>query len=201
MAKQTNYLTLVRFYLARKQPARALEILEPLGNIFEQKGQMRKVIEILALTALAHKQNGDLQIALEKLGRALSLAKPEGFIRTFLDEGEPMAQLLYAAAAQGHHPVYIGRLLAAFSEEDAGLPPPESERQVHGGLIEPLSEREQEVLELIAKGLSNQEIAVGLHISLSTVKTHASQIYGKLNVHNRTQAVARARSLGLIPFI
>ena len=129
------------------------------------------------------------------------MAQPEGYRRTFLDEGEPMAQLLYAAAAAGVHPNYTGSLLAAFSEEAPKTDPSARGPESSGKLVEALSPREIEVLTLIAEGNSNQEIGQKLHISLSTVKSHTSQIYGKLNVKNRVQAVSLARSLGLLPLL
>jgi len=201
LAQQNIYLTLARFYLAKKQPDRTLEILNPLLKIFNEKGHFRRVIEVLALKALALKQQEQIDSALQALNQALALAKPEGYLRTFIDEGEPMAQLLYTAVTKGMHPTYIGSLLAAYSEEDREVSTLRRVPEAPENLIEPLSQRELEVLKLLAEGLSNQEIGARLHISISTVKGHTSQIYGKLNVNNRTQAVARARSLGLIPFI
>ena len=112
-----------------------------------------------------------------------------------------MAQLLYAAAAEGMHPTYTGSLLAAFSEEAVKTDPSAQVLAASEKLIEPLSPREIEVLTLIAEGKSNQEIGQQLHISLSTVKGHSSQIYAKLNVNNRVQAVKKARSLGLLPYL
>jgi LuxR family maltose regulon positive regulatory protein len=126
------------------------------------------------------------------LERALSLAEPEGYVRTFVDEGEPMARLLRRALAQGLAPSYVASLLAALGEEAMPLPPGEQP------LVEPLTQREIEVLHLIAAGLSNQEIAQELVIALSTVKSHINHMYGKLGVKSRTQAVARAQELGLL---
>ncbi|MBN2149664.1 MAG: hypothetical protein JW726_19910 [Anaerolineales bacterium] len=125
------------------------------------------------------------------------MAEPEGYQRTFIDEGEPMARLLYQAAARGIAPGYAGTLLAVLSEQSQSLKP--IAQSSSANLIEPLSERELQVLRLIADGLSNNEIAGRLYITLSTVKGHASNIFGKLGVKNRTQAVAQARSLGLLP--
>jgi LuxR family maltose regulon positive regulatory protein len=131
------------------------------------------------------------------LGDALVLAEPGGFIRIFVDEGSPMAQLLSEVAARGLRPDYIGKLLAAFEAEkprgDARpyLPPTQP-------LIEPLSQRELEVLRLIAQGLSNREISERLFLALDTVKGHNQKIFGKLQVQRRTEAVARARELGLL---
>ena len=201
LTDQNVFLTLARLYLSEAQPDRALEIIEPMLEIYNEKGHIRRVIEILGLKALALQQQENTHAALHVLNQALTLAKPEGYRRTFLDEGESMAQLLYAAAAEGMHPTYTGSLLAAFSEEAPKTDPSAQVLDASEKLVEPLSQRELEVLGLIAEGLSNQEISQRLHITLSTVKGHTTQIYGKLNVNNRVQAVARARSLGLIPII
>jgi LuxR family maltose regulon positive regulatory protein len=131
------------------------------------------------------------------LERALSLAEPEGFVRTFVDEGEPMARLLQQAAARGIAPDYVSRLLAVLgARETDSASVPASPGAI--SLVEPLTDRELEVLQLIGEGYSNQEIAEALVITLNTVKKHASGIYGKLGVHNRTQAVVRAQELGLL---
>ena len=132
------------------------------------------------------------------LSDVLALAKLGGFVRLFLDEGVPMARLLYQALAQGVEPAYTRRLLATFpvgeSEHTTSSLPrgPESE------WVEPLSEREREVLHLIAEGLSNQEVAARLYLSLHTVKVHARNIYAKLGVTSRTQAVAKGKALGIL---
>ncbi|MBN1886554.1 MAG: hypothetical protein JW850_01135 [Thermoflexales bacterium] len=132
---------------------------------------------------------------MDALERALALAEPQGYVRTFVDEGPSMARLLYQAAGRGA-PEYTGRLLAAFGQPSGEQPGLAAKQR---GLVEPLSERELDVLRLIAEGLSNRDIAARLVISLSTVKGHTSQIYGKLAVHNRTQALAKARGLGILP--
>ncbi len=194
---QAEYLTLTRLVLAQGQPDRALEMLGFLQDLVEKRSFQRRIIEVLALKALALHQKGDLDPALQAIGRALALAEPEGYQRTFVDEGEPMARLLYQAEARGISPKYAGRLLAILTQEN---PPAASAGKVPtGDLIEPLSGRELDVLGLIAGGLSNSEVAGRLYISLSTVKGHTTHIFGKLGVKNRTQAVARARSLGLLP--
>ena len=134
---------------------------------------------------------------MQLLCEALALAEPGGFIRLFVDEGPPMAHLLAEAEAIGMMPDYIGKLLAVFEaekqerEDTSYLPPPQS-------LIEPLSQRELEVLHLIAQGLSNQEMSEQLFLALDTVKGHNRKIFGKLQVQRRTEAVARARELGLL---
>jgi LuxR family maltose regulon positive regulatory protein len=130
------------------------------------------------------------------LGDALAAAEPGGFIRLFVDEGAPMAQLLSVAANQGMIPDYIGKLLSAVeAEEQIRKQGPASPDQ---HLIDPLSQRELEVLQLIAQGLSNQEISERLFLALDTVKGHNRRIFDKLQVQRRTEAVARARELGLL---
>ena len=137
---------------------------------------------------------------MQLLGDALALAEPSGFIRIFVDEGSPMVQLLSETTACGINPDYISKLLAVFeagkqkSEDKASLPSSSSGQP----LIEPLSQRELEVLKLIAQGLSNHEISERLFLALSTIKGHNRIIFGKLQVQRRTEAIARARELGLL---
>jgi LuxR family maltose regulon positive regulatory protein len=132
------------------------------------------------------------------LEKALTLAEPGGFIRIFVDEGPPMARLLYEAASRGIAPEYVSRLLTAFPVAEPEQAGPSETQTPEPDLIEPLSEREIEVLQLIAEGLTNREVASRLFLSLYTVKAHTHNIYGKLGVHNRTQAVGRARALGVL---
>jgi LuxR family maltose regulon positive regulatory protein len=151
------------------------------------------------------------------LEQALSLAEPEGYVRIFVDEGAPMVVLLRQAAAQGLAPNYLSKLLAAFPaaeqppsggaepilpeearKEQKAASSPIPSRALAPALIEPLSERELEVLRLVAAGSSNQEIARELVLSVGTVKKHLNNIFGKLNASSRTQAVALARELNLL---
>jgi LuxR family maltose regulon positive regulatory protein len=169
----------------------------PEGGGFRAEESVKRVIEALGLQAQALEIGGEHERALGTLGRALALARPEGYVRVWADMGPPLAALLYAALERGIEPEYVGRLLAAVPEAETTSPgtgpvPDQPE------LVEPLSARELEVLRLIAQGLSNRAIAERLVIALSTVKGHTSNIYGKLGVHNRTQAVARARTLGFL---
>jgi LuxR family maltose regulon positive regulatory protein len=194
---QSEYLTLTRLVLAAQQPEQALEMLTFLQDFAEKRAFQRRIIEVLALKALALHQKGDLDQALQVIGRSLDLAEPEGYQRSFVDEGEPMARLLYQAVSRGIFPGYAGRLLAVLAQENQNAPAAGKTPAVD--LVESLSERELEVLRLIAEGLSNAEIAACLYISLSTVKGHTANIFGKLAVKNRTQAVACARGLGLLP--
>ena len=171
----------------------------------EEQGRIDLMIHIQMLRALALQAKHDVDEALTALEHALSLAEPGGYVRVFVDEGEPMAKLLYQAAARGVAPEHAGRLLAAFEFEtkDGGQrtepPPSSSVVRPSSSLIEPLSARELEVLRLIAEGLSNSEIAQRLFIAPSTVKVHTRNIYGKLGVKSRTQAVARAMALSILP--
>jgi LuxR family maltose regulon positive regulatory protein len=172
-----------------------LAVLEPMLGIAERWGLSERALGLYILRALAFHAQDDVAQGTAALDRALSLAEPAGYVRPFVDEGEPMAQLLYRAAAQGIAPEYAGRLLAAFPAVERAAREPQAQ------MVEPLSERELEVLHLVAEGLSNQEVAHRLSISVRTVKWHTGNIYGKLGVKNRTQAVARARSLGVLPAV
>ena len=182
------YRTLARLLIAQDRPSKALRLLIRLLSMTETAGALGSAIDVLVLSALALQAEGASDRALPPLERALTLAEPEGYVRTFVDEGEPMAMLLRQAAAQGTVPAYVGRLLAAFGTEADDSSP----------LLEPLSNRELTVLRLITAGLSNREIADELYLSLNTIKTHTKSIYSKLNAHSRTQAVNRARDLGLL---
>jgi LuxR family maltose regulon positive regulatory protein len=187
---------------APEQIQAALHLLDRLLAAAEAGGRMGSAIEIMSLQALAVQAQGDLAPALAALARALALAAPEGYIRLFVDEGAPMAALLREAHARGIAPTYVAKLLAAFPRtEDRGLRT-ESFHSVlspqPSALIEPLSERELEVLRLIAGGHSNQAIADRLVVAVGTVKKHINNLYGKLDVQSRTQALVRARELKLL---
>jgi len=213
---QTHELPLsqARVHLAQGDTSAALAVLGPLRRQVEAKGWEDErlkvmVLQAVALHAVALRANGEKDKALQLLGEALALAEPGGFIRIFIDEGIPMAHLLSEAAAHGMMPDYIGKLLAVFetegqkSEDKSSLPSaqPLIEPEVQPAkdmLVEPLSQRELEVLQLIAQGLSNREISERLFLALNTVKGHNRKIYGKLQVQRRTEAVARARELGLV---
>jgi len=159
------------------------------------------IYEILALQALALQARGDTTQAQRVLEHALTSAEPEGYIRTFVDEGAPMAALLHAAQARGIVPDYTTKLLAAFPIPDkvtGYLASPSALQPLSPSLVEPLSERELEVLRLVAAGLSNQAIAQRLVVALSTVKKHLNNINTKLDTQSRTQALARARELNLV---
>ncbi len=202
-----EHITLARMLLARYESDveerylhEAMGLLERLLQAAEEGERTGRVIEILVLQALARDAQGDIPAALVPLGRALALAEPEGYVRIFEDEGLPMAHLLSEAAAHGKMPDYTARLLAVFEaeehkSEDESHPPPARPAQ---SLIEPLSQRELEVLRLIAQGLSNREIGERLFLAIITVKGHNRNIFRKLQVRRRTEAIARARELGLL---
>jgi LuxR family maltose regulon positive regulatory protein len=182
--------------IAQGKAEEALTILRSLFQESEKRGRRLSVIKNLALQALAYQFEGKLAESLNALGRALSMAEPEGLIRVFVDEGQPMERLLKAAADHKIAHEYIPKLVDAFGDRKAvTIPLSYSSPQK---LVEELSDREVEVLHLIAAGYSNREIAGRLFISLSTVKGHTANIFGKLGVKNRTQAVARGRELELI---
>ncbi len=192
-------LSQARVNLARGDISTALSLLEPFSRQAEANGCQDELLKCLVLQALAHAAQGDEAEAIRILAAALSLAEPGGFIRTFVDEGASLAKLLSAAAARGIMPDYAARLLAAF-EAEAQLQAPVAKSVLPPvqPLIEPLSQRELEVLRLISQGLSNREISERLFLALSTVKGHNRVIFDKLQVQRRTEAVARARQLGLL---
>jgi LuxR family maltose regulon positive regulatory protein len=186
-----------RAQLARGDASAALPALEPLRRQAEAKGWEDKRLEVMVLQAVAHHAYGERDEAIQVLGGALALAEPEGYVRIFVDEGRPMVQLLSEAAANGIMPGYIDELLAAFEAEKQKSEPGSHLSPVQSP-AEPLSHRELEVLRLIAQGLSNREISQQLFLALSTVKGHNRIIFSKLMVERRTEAVARARELGLL---
>jgi LuxR family maltose regulon positive regulatory protein len=192
-----EYLPLAKLYLAQGQLDDALALLEPLLQRVEEAGWMWFGIECLTLQAVAYQQRGEINRALAALERALTLAGPEGFVRVFLDAGPAMGELLHRAAARGATAEYARTLLDALLGAEEPGPPPEATGPP-SSLVEPLSQRELEVLQLIAAGLSNREIAEELVVAVSTVKTHIRNVYGKLGVSSRTQALVRARALRLI---
>jgi LuxR family maltose regulon positive regulatory protein len=202
--RQYEYLTFARILVSQGQSVDALALLQPLLTNMERMSWYGGVIKVKILMALAYASRGDLGPAVTLLEQALSLAEPENYIRAFIDEGLPMAKLLRQAATQGIARDYVRRLLTVFERE----PVPEEKRPAPpsaGPAIDtpspadPLSGRELEVLQLIAEGLPDREIANRMIISLHTVKTHNRNIYHKLGVRNRTQAIAMARNLGILP--
>ncbi len=191
-------ISLARIYIAQGKTDEALRLLNPLERNATSEQRIDRLIETLVLQSLALQTKNNTVLALEKMERGLDLAKPEGYVRVFVDEGPPMARLLSEAAARGIAPDYARKLLAAFPAVELEQVSESKTRVPQTDLVEPLSEREIEVLQLIAEGLTNPEIAARLFLSLNTVKVHTRNIYGKLAVNNRTLAVARARELGLL---
>jgi len=205
--REFEHITLARVLIAQYQSDqvagsihKAVELLERLLQAAKEGKRMGSVIEILVLQTLAHQAQGDIPRALVSLEHALALAEPEGYVRIFVDEGPPMACLLYKALSRGIAPGYVRQLLASFSVSEPEQAHASSPKTSESEWVEPLTKRELEVLQLIAKGLTNQEIASKLYLSLNTVKVHTRNIYGKLGVHHRAGAVARARTLGILLF-
>jgi LuxR family transcriptional regulator, maltose regulon positive regulatory protein len=206
--REREYLVLVRVLLAQQAPEQGQGLLERLHAAAAAQGRTDSVIEARTLQALALHAGGDQAAALATLAEALTLGAPEGYLRVFVDEGPPMAGLLRQLLVGRRHQrlsaaaprEYLARLVEAF--EQAGLPiRPAVGRGgvVVAGLVEPLTARELEVLQLLAAGAPNRAIAGQLVVTLETVKKHLSHLFDKLGVANRTQAVARARELGLLP--
>jgi LuxR family maltose regulon positive regulatory protein len=195
-ARELEYLVLARTLLSRNLPDRALALLEHLEAAAKAQKRVESLIKIQVLQALGFQVAGKADQAMRALAQTLMQAEPEGYIRTFVDEGPHMAALLHEAASRGVTPDYVARLLAAFPSINHGIQPSSSAATFP--FNEPLSERELEILRLLAGGASNQEIAKFLSIALTTAKKHVSNIIRKLGVNNRTQAVSRGRDLGLL---
>jgi LuxR family maltose regulon positive regulatory protein len=184
-------------YPARSYLDDALILTSNLYQLAETAKWNGKTIEILVLQALALHANGDIHEALDALETALLLAEPEGFIRTFVDQGQPMAELLQLVTPKEISPSYSRRLLRIL-ESERQIQKKEKKDVLVSTLVEPLSKRELEVLKMLASDLSGPEIARELSVALSTVRYHTNNIYGKLSVHNRRQAVLRAHELDLL---
>jgi LuxR family maltose regulon positive regulatory protein len=185
---------MARLLIAQAEYARALGVLERLVAAAHASGRVGRVIEILGLQALVWQAQKDESAAVGVLESALKLAEPEGYVRTFVDEGQPMAALLRKALSRGIARGYVEDLLAAFGHRDAQR----REQPAVTADIELITPRELQVLRLLADGASNAQLARELVVEQSTVKTHLMHLYGKLDAHNRTQAVARARALLLL---
>lgn len=196
--REFEHITLARILLAQYQRDRsdhamlgAIGLLERLLKAAQNGGRTGSVIEILILLALAHQLQGDTRAALTALEHALTLAEPEGYVRIFVDEGHPIFLLLEKAAKHRIAPNYVHQLLQAFGKAD-------DRAYVDQDLIDPLSERELEVLRLLGTDLDGPDIARHLVVSLNTLRTHTKNIYTKLSVNNRREAVRRAEELGLL---
>jgi LuxR family maltose regulon positive regulatory protein len=198
--QENVHLVLARVLLAQGDLSGATRLLARLLTATEAGKRTGRLIEVLMLQAMAFHAQGKQAKALAALQRALTLAEPEGYVRLFVDEGEVMFELLNEVIDQVGtvNRRYVQRLLAAYSDSPAPTRHSRPPTVQPGTLIEPLSERELELLRLIAAGMTNRAIADELMVSVNTVKTHARNIYGKLGVRNRTEATSRARDLDLI---
>jgi LuxR family transcriptional regulator, maltose regulon positive regulatory protein len=206
--QERKYLVLARLLLAQQAPDQALALLERWTALAAAQARTDSSIKLGVLQALAHSACGDRNDALAVLAQTLDLAAPEGYLRVFVDQGPPMAALLRELLLGRRHPRqaaadvphdYHARLTQAF--EQAGMPIRRSARRggvLVAGLVEPLTERELEVLKLLAAGAPNRAIAEQLVVTPETVKKHLSHLYDKLSADNRTQAVTRAGELGLL---
>jgi LuxR family maltose regulon positive regulatory protein len=189
--REFEHITLVRLLMARRSVAEALGLLERLQRAAEDGGRTGTAIEILALQAVTNHMQNDIPAALVPLARALALAEPEDYVRIFVDEGPPVAALLEAAAKRKLAPDYSRRLLATYDTAEDRAP-------ANQRLMEPLSERELDVLRLLGTDLDGPEIARHLTVSPNTMRTHTKNIYSKLGVNNRRAAVRRAEELELL---
>jgi len=209
--REREYLLLARLLIAQNQPERALPLLWRLDDAAAAQKRTGSLTEIGTVTALTRAACGQDAGAVAALAGALTLAWPEGSVRVFADEGAPLATVLdqlIAGHRSGHTDLapgvpltYLRRARAAFWPRDASAVPPQqvpAAQVTAPALTEPLTDRELQVLVLLAAGTSNQQIASELVVALETVKKHVSHILGKLGAANRTQAVARARGLGLL---
>jgi LuxR family maltose regulon positive regulatory protein len=196
--RELEYLTLARVHLTQSNPKEALQLLTEAGQAAEGAGRTGSLIEILVLQAIALQMQGNVDQALIPLERALALGEPNGYVQTFISEGKPMEELLRQAVSRGISPDYATTLLAAFGKSSGKLGGAIILGNVDQSVIESLTERELQVLRLICTGMSNQQIAQQLMVVEGTVKTHISNIFGKLDVHNRTHAIARAKELGIL---
>src|SRR5262252_738019 len=206
--REREYLVLARVLLAQDRPGQALALLDRLHALAAGQGRTGSVIEIQALRALALAAAGDQDAAVGALAQALMLGCPQGYVRVFADEGPPMAALIALlvaaqkaeqAAARGVPLRCLARVLRAFGEQPAAAGAGRAAVAAVPGLVEQLTARELEILALLAAGTANPRIAAQLVVSLDTVKKHVSHLLGKLGAANRTEAVTRARQLGLIP--
>jgi LuxR family maltose regulon positive regulatory protein len=186
-AQEAQALARARRLLLQNQPSAALALAHQWRPMVERGGRVSRVLETWVLEALAHQLNQRPAAARAALEKALALGESEGFQRQFLDHGEALAALLDARPSPAAQLTYATQLLSAFNRRAAPLAPHER-----------LSARELEVLKLMANGLSTQKIAEQLVVAPSTVQTHLKHLYNKLDAHSRTQALARARDLGLV---
>jgi len=190
-----------RVFVAQGMPSAALPLVEQERQKAEAKEWANRLLLVKAVEAVALYANAEKDRAVKVLEEGLAMAEPGGDLRVFLDEGAGMHQLLLEASGRGVMPNFVARLLAAYEAEPSGKYRRETARRgisPTGGLPDPLSQRELEILKLIDRGLSNREIGERLYLALDTIKGHNRRIFDKLQAENRTEAVARARALGLL---
>ena len=197
-------LTLVQILMAQDTSdsrQQAADLLNQLNDFLTSVHNKQFQINVLALQAVLHDTVGEKSAALDKLTTALNLAQPNGFIRLFVELGSQMFGLLKQLVRQNVALDYIEQILAAFRDDERAIIPEAADQPItsdHQSLVEPLTDRELDVLDLLAQRLSNQEIAEKLFISTTTVKTHLQNIYGKLNVSKRREAVEKAKKIGIL---
>ena len=203
--RDKEYVTRVRGLIDTHQFSAALRWIDRLAAFAHDTGRVRSEVDILVLRVMASQYQGETRAARTALGRALAQAAPMGYVSIFLEEGAPMAALLQQARASSNVPSYVATLLAAFLRTRDQGPSTEAAASNNAvaspqpaALVEPLTTRELEVLRLLASGASNGMIADALIVAVSTVKKHVNNIFGKLAVESRTQALIRARELGLL---
>jgi LuxR family maltose regulon positive regulatory protein len=192
--QEMETFTLARVLIAQSKTDEAVSILNQLIQVAYQAGRLGDLIRYYALLAIAvHSENKE-ELALEHLVQALKIGEPEGYIRTFVDLGPRMRELLLLARKQGFFPNYIAKLLTVFPMVES---PSIKDGQVDP-LVEPLNDRETQILKYMAAGLSDRAIAEALYLSINTVKWYDRQIYSKLSVNRRGEAVAMGRNIGLL---
>jgi LuxR family maltose regulon positive regulatory protein len=194
ISREIEFLTMARVYIVKDQLDEALALLDRLNRLSEELGKIPTLLETLILQAQALFIRGDTQEAFKKLEQALAIGETENYFQIFVDEGSQMAEIFSRYVKVGEKSDYVRMLLAAFEYAKTGASPRPAQP-----LIDPLSPREIEVLQLLAQGLTNREISERLFLALDTVKGHNRNIYGKLGVHNRTQAINKAISLKILP--
>lgn len=189
-----EHITLARLLIAQNQAPAAIELLVRLWTAAKNGNRIGSVIEILVLLAIANQTQDNDSAAFSALEQALTIAAPPGLVQVFVDESSAIGSLIYEALSQGIQPKFVKKIIEAVQLDD----PKTAKPALGSEWIEPLSNREIEVLQLIAEGLTNQEIAAQLYITLNTVKGHTRNIFAKMGVKNRTKAVAKGKILGIL---
>ena len=193
-----SFLTLTRLHIAQGKCDGILDTTSQLCDLMQHQGRVRSAIEVLILESLIMQKQNKMDMAIEKLMAAVALAKPGGFVRIFVDEGELIAKMLRIIAVHGFCKDYVGTILAAFRMLYTSNQSQLKEVEITSTISKQFSDRELQVLRLVAAGLPNKQIAAELQIANSTVKTHINNIYGKLGVFSRVQAATLASTLKLV---